>query len=259
MLRIAPHRLAHVAAETGFDFTGFRLTPSPSTGVDHQILGNDRALETLCRDVNQAGIEVLDVEVVRMTDASSVEQARPLIEAAQALSARFVIATVEDQEPRRRVETLFQLAELAKQHNTTVAVEFMLFSSAPDLQSCLELVKECGNARVVILADILHLERSGGTPHDLLGQSADLFPYAQICGAEGAGAASSSDTARTEGVQARLLPHVGDLPIRQFIRALPPETILSVEAPLLGQSDPSDPVTLAASMLASARKVVSEV
>ena len=38
---------AAVAAAAGFGFTGFRLTPSPSTGIDHRILGDDRALESL--------------------------------------------------------------------------------------------------------------------------------------------------------------------------------------------------------------------
>jgi hypothetical protein len=43
MIAVPPARLAAVAAGAGFDFTGFRLTPSPSTGVDHGILGDDKA------------------------------------------------------------------------------------------------------------------------------------------------------------------------------------------------------------------------
>ena len=31
MIAVPPARLAAVAAEAGFDFTGFRLTPSPSS------------------------------------------------------------------------------------------------------------------------------------------------------------------------------------------------------------------------------------
>ena len=258
MIAVPPAQLAAVAAAAGFDFTGFRLTPSPSTGIDHRILGDDRALESLRRAVDEAGIDVLDVEVIRMKGPSAVEEARPLLEAAQALGARYVIATVEDDEPVRRVDTLAQVAALAASHGTSIAVEFMLFSAARDLGTCVEIVQQSGAANVVVLADVLHLERSGGHPDDLRRHPAGLFPYAQICGAPGAGPAADPEVARGEGVRGRLLPDEGDLPVREFIAALPPGTILSVESPLAGQAAPADPEALARAMLASARRVAGD-
>ena len=255
MMSVPPAQLASVAAEAGFDFTGFRLTPSPSTGIDHAVLGDDRALEALARAVESEGINILDVEVIRMTDPSAVAAARPLLEAAQALNARYVIATVEDEDPVRRVETLAQIAELAAEHGTSIAVEFMLFSAAKDLETCVQIVKQCGAPNVVVLADSLHLERSGGKPSDLRLYPSELFAYAQICGAPGAGAALDAQAARSEGVHGRLMPDQGDLPVREFIAALPAETILTVESPLKGQSDPADPLALAREMLASGHRV----
>ena len=258
MMAVPPARLAAVAAEAGFDFTGFRLTPSPSTGIDHAVLGNDRALEALCRAVKEDDISILDVEVIRMTDPSCVVTARPLLEAAQALGARYVIATVEDEDPIRRLETLAQIAEMAAEHGTSIAVEFMLFSAAKDLDTCVQIVTQCGAPNVVVLADSLHLERSGGHPSDLRLYPPELFAYAQICSAPGAGAALDAQAARSEGVHGRLMPDEGDLPVREFIAALPPETILTVESPIKGQSDPADPVALAREMLASAHRVAGE-
>ncbi len=259
MIAVPPARLAVVAAAAGFDFTGFRLTPSPSTGIDHRILGDDRALESLRRAVEEEGISVLDVEVVRMTGPSAAEAARPLLEAAQALGARYVIATVEDEDPVRRVDTLAQVADLAAGHGTSIAVEFMLFSAARDLATCVQIVAQCGAPNVVVLADVLHLERSGGHPGDLRRYPPELFPYAQICGAPGVGPAPDPEAARSEGVRGRLMPDEGDLPVCEFIAALPPETILCVESPLAGQADPADPQALARNMLASARRVAGEV
>jgi sugar phosphate isomerase/epimerase len=255
MMAVPPARLAAVAAQAGFDFTGFRLTPSPSTGIDHAVLGNDRALEALRRAVESEDINILDVEVIRMIDPSAVAAARPLLEAAQALGARYVIATVEDENPVRRVETLAQIAELAAEHGTSIAVEFMLFSAAKDLDTCVQIVTQCGAPNVVVLADSLHLARSGGHPSDLRLYPPELFAYAQICSASGAGAALDAEAARGEGVNGRLMPDQGDLPVREFIAALPKETILTVESPLIGQSDPTDPVALAREMLASAHRV----
>ncbi|MCX6433906.1 MAG: TIM barrel protein [Actinobacteria bacterium] len=258
MIAIPPAQLAAVASDAGYQYAGFRLTPSPSTGVDHHVLGDDRALEALRSAVDDAGIRVLDVEVIRMKDPSAVEVARPLLEAAQALGARFVIATVEDDDPVRRIDTLGRMAELAAEHGTGIAVEFMLFSAARDLGTCVDIVLAADAPNVVVLADSLHVERSGGHPDDLRLYPPHLFPYAQICGANGAGPAEDAEAARGEGVKARLMPDEGDLPVRAFIEALPAGAILSVESPLAGLSAPVDPLDLATAMLASARRAAGE-
>ncbi len=94
----------------------------------------------------------------------------------------------------------------------------MLFSAARDLDTCVSIVQAAGAPNVVVLADSLHLERSGGQPDDLRRYPASLFPYAQVCGAQGAGAAADAEAARAEGVKARLMPDEGDLPVAAFIR-----------------------------------------
>ena len=258
MIAVSPARLAEVAAGAGYEFTGFRLTPSPSTGVDHRVLGAPRALADLKRAVDDSGVRILDVEVIRMKGPSAVEEARPLLEAASELQARYVIATVEDDDPVRRVDTLALVAERAAEHGVGVAVEFMLFSAARDLDTCVAIVEAAKAPNVVVLADVLHLTRSGGRPADLRRHRADLFPYVQVCGAHGAGAAADADAARAEGVNARLMPDDGDLPVREFVAALPSGTILSVESPLAGMADPDDPAALASAMLASARRVAGD-
>lgn len=259
MINVAPARLAVVAAGAGYEFTGFRLTPSPSTGVDHRILGDPSALSDLRRAVDAAGVGILDVEVVRMKSPSAVAESRPLLEAAAALDARYVIATIEDGDPARRVDTLAAVADLAAEHGTSIAVEFMLFSSARTLDECVEVVQLAGRPNVVVLADVLHLTRSGGSPADLRRYPPGLFPYAQVCSAVGGGAAADPEEARAEGVRGRLMPDDGDLPVRSFVEALPTDCILSVESPLAGQADPADPDALASTMLESARRAAGDV
>ena len=178
-----------------------------------------------------------------------------MFEAAEYLGARYVITTLEDPNPQRRVESLALLAEQAAEYGVSLSVEFMLFSSAPTLQDACEAVLSAGAPNVVVLADILHLTRSGGTPDDMLDYPARLFPYVQICGANGAAAAPDGATARAEAVNARLMPGEGDLPVREFTECIPAGAILSVESPLPGLGNPADPAALAADLLASARLV----
>ena len=94
MIAVPPALLVDAAARAGFVWFSLRLTPSPSTGVDHGHLGDERALEQLRRHIDDSGAHLLDLEVVRMKGPGSVAEAGPLLEAAQALGARYVIATV---------------------------------------------------------------------------------------------------------------------------------------------------------------------
>ena len=258
MIAVPPALLVDAAAGAGFEWFSLRLTPSPSTGVDHGHLGDERALEQLRRHIDDSGAHLLDLEVVRMKGPGSVAEAGPLLEAAQALGARYVIATVEDADPVRRVDTLSALADAAARHDTSIAVEFMMFTASPTLLDCIDVVHASGATNVVVLPDVLHVIRSGGTLEQVAATDPALLPYAQICGAHGPGPASSPEEARAEGVRARLMPDEGDLPVREFVAALPASTILAVEAPLAGQADPADPRALAAAMLAAGRRVAGE-
>lgn len=255
MIAVPPARLAEVAAGAGFDWFSLRLTPSPSTGIDHGHLGDEKALERLRQQIADSGASLLDLEVIRMTGPESVAAATPLLEAAQALGARYVIATVEDADPVRRVDTLAAMAQAAAAHGTSVALEFMMFTASPTLVDAVEVIGAAGEPNVVVLPDVLHLVRSGGTLEQLASLDPALIPYAQICGASGPGPAESPEAARAEGVKARLMPDEGDLPVREFVQALPLTTILAPEAPLAGQADPDDPQALAHAMMAASLRV----
>jgi sugar phosphate isomerase/epimerase len=153
---------------------------------------------------------------------------------------------------------LAALSDVAARCNTSIAVEFMLFSAAPTLGACVAAVQAANRPNLVVLADVLHLTRSGGTPADVQQYPAHLFPYVQICGANGPGPAADVAAAKAEAVNARLMPNDGDLPVAEFIAATPATTILSVESPLQGQSLPTDPDAFAAAMLASGRASAGE-
>lgn len=255
MIAVPPARLAEVAAGAGFDWFSLRLTPSPSTGIDHGHLGDEKALERLRQQITDSGARLLDLEVIRMTGPDSVAAATPLLEAAQALGARYVIATVEDDDPVRRVDTLAAMAQAAAAHDTSIALEFMMFTASPTLVDAVDVISAAGEPNVVVLPDVLHLVRSGGTLVQLAAVDPSLIPYAQICGATGPGPAESPAAARAEGVKARLMPDEGDLPVREFVQALPESAILAPEAPLAGQADPVDPQALAHAMMAASRRV----
>jgi sugar phosphate isomerase/epimerase len=253
MIEVPPIGLVRAAQQAGFNYTGFRLTPT-SSGIDHGILRNGVAIRELKSVIADSGVGVLDVEVIRIKEDGPTADPMPLFEAAEYLGARYVITTLEDPDPVRRVESLALLAAQAAEYQLALSVEFMLFSAAPTLQMACESVLATGASNVVVLADVLHLVRSGGAPDDMLDYPARLFPYVQICGAEGSSAAPDAAAARVEAVKARLMPDQGELPVREFTECIPTGAILAVECPLVGLGNPADPAALAVDLLAAARR-----
>ncbi len=83
------------------------------------------------------------------------------------------------------------------------------------------------NARLLI--DALHFFRSGGRVEELAGIDPSLFPYMHLCDAQAE--APAADGLRAEARGNRFYPGEGELPLGEFLRALPAGIPIAVEAP----------------------------
>jgi sugar phosphate isomerase/epimerase len=253
MMEVAPIDLVRAAAAAGYDGVGIRLVPT-ADGVDHEVLGNPARLRELRQALDDTGIGLLDIEVVRLKPEGPGD-VRPLLEAGAQLGAGHVICTVEDPDPVRQVDAFGSFAALAAKHGLRANLEYMIFSSCPTLADALVLVEQVDGAASV-LVDPLHHERGGGAPGEVAGLSLDVLPYVQLCDATPAGPAADRVAARSEAVLGRLLPGDGQLPLTQLLRNLNPGAGISVESPLLGERRPDDPAAWAAKALAATRRVL---
>ncbi len=254
MMEVPPVELVRAASSAGYDAVGIRLVPT-ADGVDHGVLGNPARLAELRATLDDTGLELLDIEVVRVK-ADGPGEVRPLLEAGAYLGARHVICTVEDPDPVRRVERFADFSALADEHGLRANLEYMVFSAVPTFLDALALVEQSG-ASASILVDPLHHERGGGTPSQVSGVPRTLLPYIQLCDATPAGAVADPLEARAEAVLGRLLPGDGDLPLRALLAELDPGTTISVEAPLAGQRRPDDAAAWAARALDATRRVLT--
>lgn len=213
-----------MAASAGFDMVGVRLAPAHPTDRSPSLLDSPTLLRRLSAALESTGLGVLEAEVVRLRPESRAEDFDRHLEAAAALRARFVLAVSHDGEEERAAEGLAALAERATAFDLRVALEFMVFSEARTASAASRLVALAGHPRLGVLADSLHLYRSGGTAADLAGLP---LLAAQLCDGP---LAAPEDLAR-EARTARLMPGEGDLPLADFVAALPPGLPVSLEVP----------------------------
>ena len=81
----SPVQAVEIAAACGYDYVGLRILPAAASGEAAYPLLNDAAL---LREVQAAlrdtGVQVADVEIVRLKDSYSDEGFKPFVERAAA-------------------------------------------------------------------------------------------------------------------------------------------------------------------------------
>jgi sugar phosphate isomerase/epimerase len=103
-----------------------------------------------------------------------------------------------------------------------------------DLSSAVAAVRDLGKPNFRLLLDAMHVFRSGAQVDDIAALGTAMIGYAQICDVPRVSKSSSyADEARYE----RLPPGEGELPLREFICALPSDLIMGLEIPMLARAE----------------------
>jgi sugar phosphate isomerase/epimerase len=217
LLDTAPLDFLAVAAAAGYDGVGVRLYRSPHLPF-HPVVGNAPLIRDIGRAIADAGLDVLDIFTFYLEQPTDVRDFTPALELGATLGAKYAVVQGNDPEWSRLRDNFAAFCDDAARCGLGVAVEFMPARPLASLPLALALGREAARSNVSILVDPLHLARSGGTPADLSGLDAGLFPYAQF----------------SDGIPAtaeRRMPGTGELPLEALLDALPAGLPLSVEVP----------------------------
>jgi sugar phosphate isomerase/epimerase len=150
--------------------------------------------------------------------------------------------------------TLGSFSALAAQAGLTVVLEWFRFSSTRTLSAAVNLIRLADQPNIQLNVDILHLMRNGGQPADLAAVDPHLIHYAQICD----GPLELPESAQgDEGVFNRNFPGEGEFPLVGFVQHLPPDAVLSIEAPVNRLRPSLTPMQRASRAVAGARRVLA--
>jgi sugar phosphate isomerase/epimerase len=193
------------------------------------------------RRLEDTGVVVNDVELVVLAPHTDVATYRPLLEAGAVLGARFVNVIATDEEAGRVRDNLAEVAQEALPLGMRPVLEPMVFLGVRTLAEAVSIADGTGAG---VLADPLHLRRSGGAPEDLRDVDPGTLPYYQLCDAPmdppgqvsravplAQGQSMDIGDLQFESRGVRLLPGEGELPLVEFVQAMPAGVPISVEAP----------------------------
>lgn len=250
VLEVAPPALFDLAAEAGYQNVGIRILPAVPGAVCYP-LDRPTVIEWR-RRLAEAGVGVHDVEFIALTPDVRVDEYRQTLVLAAELGARRLNVSGDDPDIERVAERFGLLCDLAAEVGLGVDLEFMRFRVCGNLPQALDVVTRAGRPNGRLLIDVLHLFRSGGTAQMLADVPNNLIGSVQLCDAPRSDPTDAHvvDEAR----QGRLFPGEGELPLREYFRALPRDICLSVEVPTSSSHPGLSPAERAARACAASRQ-----
>lgn len=144
------------------------------------------------------------------------------------LGALRINAVSMEADMARTHDQLAVLADMVIERGMMFTVEFAPPNAINSLQSALAAVEHVGRGRCRILLDAMHFFRCGATVEDLEALDPELVGYAQLCDAS---LVSKGGTYMQEAMFERMVPGSGELPLRQWIAALPADVEIGLEVP----------------------------
>jgi sugar phosphate isomerase/epimerase len=201
----------------------------PEEAFARPIIANPAAIKELRRALAESSMRLSNVSAYHLYPDIELEQLLPVVETSALLGAETIVAVSYDHERSRAADLLGRYCEAAAAAGLKVALETVSYSALNTLHKAYGVVKSVNLPSFGLLLDPLHLARAGDTPAGVGQIDPVKVIYAQLCDAS-AGRPDGVDAA-TEARTMRLYPGEGELPLRNFLSALPAGVEIEVEVP----------------------------
>jgi len=229
-ISLPPVDLIEVAARTGYEFVGLRLTRVTDTEPLYPIITSAAALRATKAALAQTGVRVWDVELARMDPAHTPEMYLPLLEATAELGARQIIAQLPDPDRARAHDRFARLCDLAAPLGITVNLEFPWWTETGNLATAKAVLEAAQASNAGMLVDMLHFYRSHSSLQELVALPRKWFNYAHLC--DGMAAMPADLTATLiEARACRLAPGEGEFGVKNILAAMPQDMTYVLEIP----------------------------
>ncbi|HET8710946.1 MAG TPA: TIM barrel protein [Spongiibacteraceae bacterium] len=233
----SPTDIVKIAAKLGCRHVSMALEPM-STGkisCEPWSLRTDKALR---RDLLQAlkdhHVDIAMGECYIIKPGEDFRKtARPDLEIMHELNIKRANIVSIDQDFSRTVDQCGVLVEIAESLGMNTTLEWGPFMGISNLQSALSVLEAINRPHFRLVIDAMHFFRSGATVEDLAKLDPNQIGYVQLCDVP---LTSKYEHYMYEARFERLAPGQGELPLRDFLKAAPHDTIIGLEIPMLAQT-----------------------
>jgi len=190
--------------------------------------------ESIARRMRNQGLEACSLDFFIIDESFSAAACHGAFERGAILGGSRATVQVKHPDEGHALDLFRALGEVGAEYGIALTLEFTGMASIASIDAAADFVLRAKVSGAALVADPLHLFRTGGTAEDIK-RHASLIGYAQIC--DGLVGPASLDY-RQEALFGRMVPGSGDFPLVQFVSNLPKSALVSVEAPFQA-ADPS--------------------
>jgi sugar phosphate isomerase/epimerase len=256
VLELAPPELVEVAAACGYDHVGIRLLPAVPGNLAYPLMDDEAALkETLAR-LDATGITVADLEVVAFRPETDVAAFSAFFETGARLGAKHILVAGYDPDLSRFADRFAKFCEAAARHGLTADLEFMPWTSVPDLRTANRIVAQSGQPNAGVLVDALHFDRSKSLIGELVRIPAGRLHYWQLCDGPATPPATTEELMHAARYE-RMFPGQGGIDLVTLTRAMPADIPVSIEVPTATLAKSLNAEMRARRALEAARKIIA--
>jgi sugar phosphate isomerase/epimerase len=200
-------------------------------------------------------VKVHDVEIVRLLPDTDIEAFEPLLASAAELGARHMLVAGDSPDEAAIAERYAKVWELGARYGIGMGLEFMPWTGIKSLESARRVLKLAGCGSIIV--DSMHVDRSGGNAQDIAALPANQLAYFQVCDAFATRPATDEELIY-QARQARLPPGEGGIDLCSMVRALPPDTVVSIEIPMHGLPNLAPPVERARALRRASEALLAQ-
>jgi sugar phosphate isomerase/epimerase len=230
---LPPATFVDIAADAGFDAISPMAGGGEGPFPTHRLAIGDPETEAMKRQLAARGLTVNNLDGLVVMPEMDWGDLRRMVDVALHLGARAGVTLIFDPEPGRAADSFARLTEIAGDAGLPMLLEFTACSAIPSLSAAIAYLDRAGSDFGMVV-DVLHLSYAGETPADLAQVKRSRIGSAQICDAP---AAMSFEDYQYSCMFERGAPGDGELPLADFLRALPADLPVGVEAPLKTRAD----------------------
>jgi len=231
VLELRPPDMVTCAREAGYSHVGLRLIPATPTEPSYETIGDTPIVrETLAR-LEDTGIRVLDIEILRLRPETAVGQFRAVLETAAKLGARNALVAGNDPDEARLTDNFAALCDLAAAFGIAPSLEPMPWTDAKNFAQGARIVGNAARANAGLLVDPIHFDRGGSVASEIAGVPARYLRYVQMCDAP-AQRPTTLEGLLHQARSERLLPGDGGLDLTGILRNAPADAPISIEIPM---------------------------
>ncbi len=231
--------VAHVklAAELGCSHISTGLTPVPFNpqGYRSWSLRDDAELRRELKSVmRQCGVVIGSGEGFTVRPGQDLRDKQSDFDLMAELGAERVGGVSMEPDLERTKDQFALLAEYAQQRGMSATMEFAPPHPVGNLAAALAVIKHVNKPNFQLVVDAMHFFRSGGSVDELAALDASYIGYAQLCDVPLKPLIADY---MQEAMFNRLVPGEGELPLAEFVRALPRNVPVGLEIPMRAQAE----------------------